>query len=272
MNQVTRQLFVGTVLATAVLAVQATGAFAQSAPSSANTLQVDATLTADNHYALFSGNADGSTLNFFGRNEKGAYGGAAGWNNGTLGGQTFNTNTGNGYNWSGAENWKFNVKQDDYLYVVTWDDRAVDESWVGEFNITAGGQKRQLLSKEGSWEYLSSKWSTNPGDNGDTPTNAILNKEISTASWLNAKSRGQNDGTTNPWGRINGITSAAQFLNTTTNGTGQKRDNNAYTIFRTKVNIGQTVGLPQATPEPTALLGLATVGLAAVSITKRKRV
>jgi hypothetical protein len=253
-----RNLFVGTVLAVVTLAVQATGAMAQSAN---NILNIKATLTADNHYALFSGNSDGSALNFFGRNEKGAYGGAAGWNQGTSGGLTFNSSNANGWNWSGAETWNFNVNQNDYLYVVTWDDRAVDESWVGEFNITSGNKQKQLLSKEGSWEYLTTQFSTNPGDMGDTPTNVILNQEIANASWQNAVSRGLNDGTTRPWGQIAGITQDAQFLNTTTNSTGLKRDNNRYTIFRTKVSLANTITPPsQSVPEPTALLGLATVG------------
>jgi hypothetical protein len=276
MKKATYHLFAGTLFSTALLLSQVTAASAQNmkpVTSAANLLSVKATLTADNHYGLFSGNADGSVLNFFGRNEKGAYGGAAGWNNGTLGGATYNSNTGNGYNWSHAETWNFNVKQNDYLYVVTWDDSAVDESWVGEFNITAGKQEKQLLSTPGSWEYLTTQWSANPGDMGDTPTNAILNREISTATWQNAKSRGMNNGRTGPWGRINEVTQNAEFLNTTTNGTGLKRDNSRYTIFRTKMDIGTTIGLPpvKSVPEPSSLLALGAVGLAGVVCKKRKR-
>jgi PEP-CTERM motif len=268
MNNATRQILVGTVLSALAIVSQVSGASAQSASKN---LQVKATLTADNHYALFSGNETGSVLNFYGRNEKGAYGGAAGWNNGNQGGQSFNP--GNGYNWSNAETWDFKMSQNDYMYVVTWDDSAVDESWVGQFDITAGDKKSQLLSAPGSWEYMTTQWSANPGDWGDTPTDAILNKEISGAKWFDSKSRGLNNGSTGPWGKINQVTDKADFLNTTTNSTGNKRDNNRFTIFRTKVNIAETIGLPpvKSVPEPTTLIGLTGVGLASLAVRKRKK-
>jgi PEP-CTERM motif len=269
MKNATRQILLGTILATIAVVSQASGAFARVVLP--GNLQVKATLTADNHYALFSGNETGSILNFYGRNEKGAFGGGAGWNNGNMGGQSFNP--GNGYNWSSAETWNFNMSQNDYMYVVTWDDSAVDESWVGQFDITAGDKTKQLLSTPGSWEYMTTQWASNPGDWADTPTDAVLNKEISAANWFDAKSRGLNNGQTGPWGRIGEVTDKADFLNTTTNVNGNKRDNDRFTIFRTKVNIGQTVGLPpvQSVPEPTTLIGLAGVGLASLAARKRKK-
>ncbi len=268
MNNATRQILVGTFFAAFAIVSQATGAFAQSAPKN---LQVKATLTADNHYALFSGNKTGSNLNFYGRNEKGAYGGGAGWNNGNQGGQSFGP--GSGYNWSSAETWDFKMNQNDYMYVVTWDDSAVDESWVGQFDVKAGDKKSTLLSTPGSWEYMTTQWTSNPGDWGDTPTDAILNKEISGGKWIDSKSRGLNNGQTGPWGRINEVTDKADFLNTTTNVNGNKRDNDRFTIFRTKMNMAQTVGLPplKSVPEPTTLIGLAGVGLASLAARKGKK-
>jgi hypothetical protein len=268
MKNATRQILVGSLLAALAIVSQASEAFAKVVHQD---LQVKATLTADNHYALFSGNETGSILNFYGRNEKGAYGGGAGWNTGNMGGQSFNP--GNGYNWSNAETWDFQMNQNDYMYVVTWDDSAVDESWVGQFDITSGDKKSQLLSTPSAWEYMTTQWTGNPGDWGDTPTDAVLNKEISGAKWFDSKSRGLNNGQTGPWGRINQVTDKADFLNTTTNVNGNKRDNDRFTIFRTKVNMAQTIGLPplKSVPEPTTLIGLAGVGLGSLAARKRKK-
>jgi hypothetical protein len=47
-----------------------------------------------------------------------------------------------------------------------------------------------LLSKEGSWEYFTTRFTNNSGDIGDTLTNAILNQAIANAIWQNAISRG----------------------------------------------------------------------------------
>lgn len=62
------------------------------------TLSVKAVVTADNHYGLYYGSS--GRLHFVGRNEIG-----------------FSGNPGT-YNWSEAETFLFNLKPDDYLYVV----------------------------------------------------------------------------------------------------------------------------------------------------------
>ena len=224
-----------------------------AAPSSASDLSVKATLTADNHYGLFHGDKNGSVLNFVGRNEKGP--------NGSTG----------GYNWSHAESWDFKMSKQEYLYVVVWDDQSVDESWVGQFNLGAGDKHYDLLSKPDAWEYVITQKAANPGDWGNTPSNSELNWEIQNANWLSSKSRGLNDGTTAPWGRISEVTKTAEFLNTTTNGTGRKQDNSLYTIFRTKGSVADTTDI-KSVPEPASMLGLLAVGtLGAASLRKRKQ-
>ena len=164
-------------------------------------------LTADNHYGLFIGNDNGSDLNFIGRNEYGPSG-----NPGT-------------YNWSIKEEWNFYLDDDDYIYVVVWDDANVDESWIGEFILDSG---ETLLSVEDSWEYIIASGS-NPGDYGEVPSNSELQSEISSANWQSVNSRGDNGMI--PWGTIAGISSDADFLNTTTPSNGN------YTIFRTKFAV-----------------------------------
>lgn len=242
-----KQFIAGAILTAALALTNAGQAFAAS-------LTGRAILTADNHYGLFHGNSTGSHLNFVGRNEKGP--------NGSTG----------GYNWSHAESWNFTMDSKDYLYVVVWDDRSVDESWVGEFAFTDAKSKTyNLLSKPDAWEYVITQKGTNPGDWGETPSNTELNWEISNAKWIAAKSRGLNDGSTAPWGRISEVTSNAEFLNTTTNGTGDKRDNERYTIFRTRLSIDDTVK-PKPVPEPASILGLLAIGAVGThSALKRKQ-
>jgi hypothetical protein len=241
-------------VASAILAVGI--ALSNAGQAFAASLSSRAILTADNHYGLFHGNSTGSTLNFVGRNEYGP-----------------NSSTGKGYNWSHAESWNFTMDSNDYLYVVVWDDRSVDESWVGEFSFTDTKKNTyNLLSKPDSWEYIITQKGTNPGDWGDTPSNAELNWEISNASWISAKSRGLNDGTTKPWGRISEVTKDAEFLNTTTNSSGLKRDNNRYTIFRTKLSVADVTDMPpsKSVPEPASAAGLVAIGaVGAYSVRKR---
>lgn len=198
----------------------------------AEAASITSTLTADNHYGLFTGNESGSDLNFIGRNEYGASG-----------------STG-GYNWSKAETWTFDLNPQDYLYVVVWDDGRVDESWIGEFNIDFDGDGQndeQLLSLAEDWEYIIAN-SANPGDMGEVPTDNELFGEISNADWTGAQRRGDNG--MRPWGFIDGISADADFLNTTTPSNGR------YTIFRTTVAVN---GDDTSVPEPGVTLALLAV-------------
>src|SRR5262245_1054996 len=77
-----------------------------------STLEVTATITADNHYGLYVGQADGSQLTLIGSNEPGLQG-----------------NPG-AFNWSLPETWHFNVGQGAYLYVLSWDDGG-PQMWSG---------------------------------------------------------------------------------------------------------------------------------------------
>lgn len=219
-------LLVKTVVSAGLVVVGATSAFAAS---------ISATLTADNHYALFSGNNDGSLLNFVGRNEFGPSGSSG------------------GYNWSHPETWNFNVNANDYLYVVAWDDARVDEAWLGQFNIAG----ETVLTGSDDWSFITG--GTNPGDYGNVPGNAELQSFISTGNWIGTISRGNNG--MQPWGTIAGISTDAQWLNTTTPSNGH------YTIFRTKAPAEDLANVP----EPSSLLGLLVIGaLGTGSVLKRQ--
>ncbi len=217
---------------------------------------VNATLTADNHYGLFTGDSQGNLLRFIGRNEKGAYGASNGTvvTDGNYGNVTLNTVSNGGWNWSGAEKWTFDLNAGEHLYVVAWDDSSVAETWVGEFNYDG----KQLLTGASDWEYLVAQdfanttaiEGVNPGDNGDVPKVGELTNQIANANWQATGSLGKNNGSTTPWGKIAGINENADFLKVAA------RSDNRYTIFRTKAPLEA-----KETPEPLAMTGLALIGM-----------
>jgi hypothetical protein len=239
--------------------------------SMAMTLGGTATVTADNHYGFFSGDKNGNSLNFVGRNELGSQGSQG------------------AYNWSSPETWNFQVDSKDYLYMVVWDDQSVDETWLGQFSFSNGAA---LKSKASDWEYMISKNSNpfsrantvaiadrdqgffNSGDRfeGNVPKNGELAQEIQGGNWIGAIDRGAN-GQTGPWGKIAGISDDAQFLETTTADKGRGNSGNThYTIFRTRNNVATLAGLPpQAVPESSSTIGIVAIGmLSAGALAKRK--
>jgi hypothetical protein len=223
----TKSFFTGALL-TVGLAITGAG--------QASAAMISGTLTADNHYGLFTGNKDGSILNFIGRNEKGAAGSPG------------------AYNWSQAETWKFNINPGDYLYTVVWDDGAVAESWIGEFNLESG---EKLLSDASKWEYVVSK-SKNPGENGDVPLTSELTSEIQNAKWTGSNALGKNG--INPWGFIQEVSADASFLNVS------NPNSMNYTIFRTKNAV-----VTKDVPEPVSSSALLAFGIfGAGSFLKRK--
>jgi PEP-CTERM motif len=202
---------------------------------------VTATLTADNKYALFYGQADGSGLTFVGRNEIGS-----GGNPGL-------------YDWSLPETFSFDVNPGDRLYVAAWDGCAglhCVESFIGQFQLPNGVY---LLSNTVGWEYSLI--------NGVMPDSGIflspteLITSIKSATWTTPNVVGFNG--TLPWDKIPGISPFAQFLDWTPG------SNTA--IFRTKVAVVPKIE-PEPVPEPASVLGLLAFGaFGAVSLRKRKQ-
>lgn len=211
----------------------------------ASAADIKATVTADNFYGIFYGNESGSDLNLVGRNETGDFGSSG------------------GYNWSKAETWDFKVNNDDYIYLVAWDDGRVAESWIGEFEIAG----KTLLSGADDWEYIVG------GDNpylADKNTNLLpgdaeLTSLIDGAQWQDTISIGKNG--INPWKTIDGVNENADWLKTASHTEGK------YTIFRTGESVGDLADLPDEdtadVPEPASMLGLLAVS-AMVTTMKHK--
>jgi hypothetical protein len=195
--------------------------------SSAIAISFNATVTADNHYAIYFG--DETSVTYVGRNELGA-GGSPGQ-----------------YNWSLPEMWAFDVDVDDYIYVVGWSDDNVAQGWIGQF-ISSG---YTLLSNTTEWDVLLT--GNNLNDGSPAPTADQLESDINGATWGSVNFSLAHG--SSPWGYISGISSEADWIwgsrLTPGSGTGE------YQIFRTRITI----------PEPanmflmgTGLLGLAMIG------------
>lgn len=199
---------------------------------------VTATITADNHYALYTGYGPGS-ISLIGGNELGAAG-----------------NPG-AYNWSKAETWTFDAGA--YIYVAAWSDDAVAQGWLGQF---AFDNKSTLLSSSKGWEYMATN--LNLGDGDPWPSSGDISGWVALADkqnlWATPYVGGSNG--VAPWGNIAGISGNAAW-------TWGNPDNRAdplnggasheeYQIFR----------IPTGVPSPG---GTALALLAGAMIIKRRR-
>lgn len=186
----------------------------------AASINVNATLTVDNHYGLYSGR--GTSLRFHGRNEMGA-GGAPGL-----------------YNWSLPETFGFNITEGDYLYVVAWSDDDVAQGFIGQFSLSDG---RTIYTDTQSWEVALGTLNLN--DNDNIPAFSTLDNLAYGAVHYSLPHGSQ------PWGYVPGISNNASWIwgaqLTPGSGTGE------YMVFRTRVS-----GIPSSTvPEPASCLLLA---------------
>ena len=188
-------------------------------------IPVEATITADNHYALYYGNQTGSSITYVGRNEFGPYGSSG------------------GYNWSKAETNNFEMTSGDYIYVAAWSDGQVAQGLIGQFVISSLGTT--ILTNTSDWEVFST--GIDKGEYSAAPTIAELGSQINAASW-SPISYYANHGS-GPWGTISGISSEADWIwgGSLIGGS----DLGEYLIFRTQV---------AQTPVPGALL-LGSMGL-----------
>jgi hypothetical protein len=123
-------------------------------------IAVTAHVTADNHYVLYFGSADGTDLTFVGRNEFGILG-----NPGI-------------FNWSLPETWTFEMDKRDYIYVVAWNTEPDGyRMLIGDFV----GPKDTLVTNAPLWESYAIQ-ATAPGDLG-TPALDFVQTEIASAMW-----------------------------------------------------------------------------------------
>lgn len=147
-----------------------------------------ASITADNHYAFFSGSSGG--MAYHGGNEVGP-GGSPGT-----------------YNWSEAEGYSFN-SIGPYLYIAAWSDDNIAQGLLA--NLTINGV--DFSTGHAAWEVYAT--GTNRGDNDPHPTIAEMMGHVFTADAGNlweAPYIGDVNGGSVPWGPVNGIDNLARWM------------------------------------------------------------
>lgn len=218
------------------IAISAGALFA--AAGVANAATVVGTLTADNHYALYSQN--GESVNFVGRNEVGIEG-----DPGT-------------YNWSLPETWTFET--DGPIYIAAWSDDFFAQGLLAQFAVVDGPT---ILSGDAGWQVYRTGLDRDTGDPAPGAGEVQTLVDFATMNNLwNAPGVGQaNVPATVPWHEIPGITQDARWMwADTPNGQNPFEPGNdwqEYLIFSFNV------------PSPGAL---ALGGMGGLIILRRKRV
>lgn len=208
----------------------------------ADSVSVKATLTADNHYVLYYGTKDASSLIYVGQNERTDVG------------------TSGGTAWSHPETWNFSTNRGDYLYVLGWSDDASAQGWLGEFNYNSG---LDVYSNKTDWEFFSTGRDLDLGYEWiDSNENTSLKNFIQSANhglpaWSAVQFSLPNG--SGPWGYYSQISQDASWIwGTPLIGSDYAGE---YFVFRTKVD---------PVPEPATML-LMGLGLAELmGIRKRK--
>lgn len=203
------------------------------AASNAGAVTIDATITADNHYGLYVGGANGTPMTFIGQNESGA-GGAPGE-----------------FNWSIPESYQFNADPDLYIYIVGWSDDLVAQGVLAQFIVNG----TTIATGTNGWEYALGPDDLDDGD--PAPSAAVLSTFVSGAAWSSVVNSLPNG--SDPWGTIAGISTAASWIwggPLIGGGTGGPE----YQVFRTRI--------PREEVPESATVFLLLAGLTAVALTR----
>lgn len=209
-------------------------AFVLALAAAAHADTINATLTADNHYALYTG--DTSSVTYISRNEMGA-GGAPGT-----------------YNWSQPENVTFTSGA--FIYIVAWSDDSVAQGLLAQISGTAD----TYHSGDPRWQVYPT--SVQRGDGSIEPTTTELEGHLALADANNlwqTPSIGGNNGVS-PWGTVPGIASNIPWMwvenpqqsDSLVGGSG----------------YGETLVFRMAVPAPGAA---ALIGLGSLSMMRRNR-
>lgn len=146
-----------------------------------------ATITADNHYALYT--SDGESIQYIGGNETTAAGSP-----GT-------------YNWSMAETWTFPAAET--IFIAAWSDDAVAQGLLAQIDI--GGE--MIYTGDPAWKVYSTGLNRGTGD--PHPLTSEIASHVQFADlnglWVDPYVGPNNSESTNPWKLIAGIDAEARW-------------------------------------------------------------
>jgi hypothetical protein len=163
------------------------GVCAVSIASHARSEIVTATITCDNHYAIYTAGPDG--IAYVGGNETG-YGGDPGT-----------------YNWSMAETWSFNATGT--VYVAAWSDNSVAQGLLAQFSSASLGT---LLTGDARWRVYATHVDRNTGAPHPLASEIAAHVQAAAAPGVWEETYvGENNGVA-PWGVIAGITTDARWI------------------------------------------------------------
>lgn len=189
---------------------------------SAQAETITARVVADDHYAVFVGNASGSSMTLVGDS------GAALWPS------------------QGAA-FAFSAAAGDYLYVAAWDSASYGppHMWIGEFTTASTTLRSNLID-----------WTTKYDATIKAPSSAQVSALAqSAAPWLAPLASMPNG--SSPYGSLIGGPSASMIWHDTFGG--GSASENGYALFRT---LAPVVAVPEPSTYALLVAGLGLIGLA----------
>jgi hypothetical protein len=192
------------------------------------------TITADNHYALYSSIGDDFT--YHGGNETG-HAGSHG-----------------GYNWTHAESYEFEAG--DVLYIAAWSDDRVAQGVLAEFHSESMGT---ILSGDPRWQVFATGFNRGTGDLHPEASEIAAHAAFADAGnlWESIVAGGSNGVT--PWRTIAGIDAGASWM---------WRSAGEADAFRGSHGAPQMLLFRTAVPAPGAI---ALLGLGGLLTVRRRR-
>jgi hypothetical protein len=170
---------------------------------------VTAHLAADNAFAVYTGNADGSGLTYVGRN------------------------TGE---WTTTHTFNFQIEAGDYIYLAAWSDDAVAQGIIGDFSTNTG-----LTFVTGANWQVHLTHSDFDATTGQLPSTGHVAAEIGENTWSNVTHVLDNG--VSPWGMRPGISPTADWMWGSPLQPGSAYGE--YQIFRYQVVVGRGLRRPR---------------------------